>query len=89
MEGNYVTVTLCLYLCLCLSVTSRHSICRNGWTDRAGFWHGGFLWHILHCVATCKEIQVSVYKNKGTFLLISVLNSGLSIENFATTLRST
>ena len=37
--------------CVSLSVFVCHKsvLCRNGWTDRAGFWHGGFLQFILHC----------------------------------------
>ena len=40
--------------CVCLSI--HPSVChkpvfyRNDWTNRAGFWHGGFLPPIPHCV---------------------------------------
>jgi len=60
-----------LYFCLSLSVC--HVVCRNGRTNRAGFWCGGFLRPILHCV---KRKSVTS-KNKGTFLRNFVPNSGL------------
>jgi len=47
-----------------VSVTSRNGIETSA--DRAGFWHGGFLRSILHCV-----------KRVAYFLLNSVLKSGL------------
>jgi len=35
---------------VCLSVCHRSVFYRNGWTNRAGFWHGSFLPPVLHCV---------------------------------------
>ena len=55
------TLARVLTMALCLSVSV--SVCHksvfycSGWTDRAGFWHGGFFRSVLHCVL--KEIQVS------------------------------
>jgi len=42
---------LTMALCLCLSVCVCHKsvFCWSGWTDRAGFWHGGFFRPVLHC----------------------------------------
>ena len=57
---------------LCLSVCHKSEFYRNGWTNRAGFWHVSFLPPVLHCV---KKSVIS--KNKGTFLKNFVLNSGL------------
>jgi len=34
----------------CLSVHQKSAFYRNDWTNRAGFWHGGFLPLIPHCV---------------------------------------
>jgi len=31
-------VVLCLSVCVC----HKSVFCRNGWTNRAGFWHGNF-----------------------------------------------
>jgi len=33
-----------------LSVCYKPVLYRNGWTNRAGYWHGGFLPSIPHCV---------------------------------------
>jgi len=33
-----------------VSVCHKSVFCWNGWTNLAGFWHGSFLWPILHCV---------------------------------------
>ena len=57
--------------CTCLSVTSRCSW--NGWTNRTGFWRGGFLRPIQQCVLA----KFGYVQNNGTFLWNVVLNSGL------------
>jgi len=51
-----------------VSVCHKSVFYRNGWTNRAGFWHGSFLRPILHCVV----------KNSGSFE-----NKGISLWNFA------
>jgi len=64
--------TLAVALCLSvrLSLTSWYSI----WTDRACFWHGGFLRPVLkHCV----ERKLGISKNKVVSLQNFVPNSGL------------
>ena len=35
---------------LCPSVCHKSVFCWSGWTDRAGFWHGGFFRPVLHYV---------------------------------------
>ena len=37
----------CRYVCL--SVRHKSILYRNDWTNRAGFWHGGFLPTVTHC----------------------------------------
>ena len=59
-------------VCLCLSGCYKSVFCRNGWTDRAGFWFVGFFRPILHCVS-----DSGIYKNNGTSLWNFVQNSGL------------
>jgi len=68
-------VVVCLSVCLSLrpSVCHKPTLCRNDWTNRAGFWHGGFLPPILHCVIR----KFGISKNKGTSLSIFIPNSGL------------
>ena len=44
----YIAMALCLSVCL--SVCHKSVFYRNGWTDRAGFWHVGFFQPMLHCV---------------------------------------
>jgi len=52
------------YRAICIRRTSHGpvSVChtsvfyRNGWTNRAGFWHGTFLQPVLHCVK--KQIRL-------------------------------
>jgi len=39
---------LCLSVCVCLLQVG--VLYRNGWTNRAGFWHASFLPSVLHCV---------------------------------------
>jgi len=43
-----VCLSVCLYVCQ--SVCHKPVLCRNDWTNRAGFWHGGYLPPIPHCV---------------------------------------
>ena len=50
-------ISLCLSVCL--SVRHKPVLYRNGWTDRAGFWHGSFVPPIPRCY---KEIHIP--KNK-------------------------
>jgi len=38
------TLALCLSVCVC----HKSVFCRNGWTNRAGFWQGSFLPPIIH-----------------------------------------
>jgi len=59
---------------LCPSVCHKSEFCRNGWTNRAGFWHVSFLPPVLHCV---KRKLVYLHKNKGTSHWNFVLKSGL------------
>ena len=58
-----------------LSVWRKLALYRNDWTDRAGFWHRGFLPPILHCVI---KRNLGTSKNKGgpTWLWNFVPNSG-------------
>ena len=42
------TVIMCLSVCL--SIRHKLVMYRNDWTNRFGFWHGGFLPAIPHCV---------------------------------------
>ena len=48
----YATAVLAMGLCLSVPVSVRHKsvFYRNGWTNRAGFWHVSFLPTVLHCV---------------------------------------
>jgi len=39
-------------VCLCLCFCHKSEVCRNGWTNRAGFWHVSFLPPILVAVST-------------------------------------
>jgi len=52
MLARVLAMALCLSvcLCLCLSVCHKSEFYRNGWTNRAGFWHGSFFPTFLHCV---------------------------------------
>ena len=64
-----------------MSVRHKSVFCRNVRTDRADFWHGGFLRSILQTIqyVRCEKIS-GVNKNKRTSFRIFVLNSeGLSI----------
>ena len=36
--------------CVRQSVRHKPVLCRNDWTNRAGFWHGGFVPPIPNCV---------------------------------------
>jgi len=47
-DSAVLFMTLCLFVCL--SVCHKSVFYRNIWTDRADFWHGGFLRPIVHCV---------------------------------------
>ena len=40
----------CRRLSVRTSVSRKPVLCRNGWTNRAGFWHGSFLPPVPHCV---------------------------------------
>jgi len=60
---------------LCLSVRHKSVFYRNGWTNRAGFWHVSFLLPVLHCVK--RKYGYGYLQNKGTSLWNFVLNSGL------------
>jgi len=51
--------------------------CRNVWTDRARFWHEGFLRHVVYCVIKkfrCLQNKDTSVQNTSS----DVLNSGLS-----------
>ena len=71
---SYASALLAMGLCLsvCPSVRHKSVFYRNGWTNRAGFWHVSFLPPVLHCVKKFGYLQ-----NKGTSLWNFVLNSGL------------
>jgi len=66
-----LAMALCLYLSVCLSVTSRSSIETDEWIELVLAW--SFVPPILHCV----KKKFSIYKNKGTSLWNFVPNSGL------------
>ena len=71
----YASAVLAIGLCLsvCLSVSYKSVFYRNGWTNRASFWHVSFLPPVLHCV----KRKFGYLQNKGTSLWNFVLNSGL------------
>ena len=75
----YLSIAGTSYGLVSLSVSVCHKLAfyRNGWTDRAGFWHVtwlvGFVRPILHRAIR----KFSYLQNKGTFLWNFVLNSGL------------
>jgi len=71
---------LAMALCLCLSVCHKLVFYQNGYTNRAGFWHGSFL-----PTLSCKEIQVP---SKIKVLPSGTLLQTLDLENFATAYRS-
>jgi len=52
-----------VFVFLSASVCHKSVFYRKGWTDRAGFWHGGFFRPILHLVG-CKKFRY--LENKGT-----------------------
>ena len=53
----WLAVVLCLSVCLCLFISHKSVFYWSGWTDRAGFWHGG-LFRPVPCTLCFKEIQV-------------------------------
>jgi len=65
-------MALCLYVCLCLSVTSQCSVKRNERSNlvlgTAAFFDQSY---------TVFQGKSGIYKNKGTFLWNFALNSGL------------
>ena len=56
-----------------VSVYHKSEFYRNGRTNQAGFWHGGFLSPIQHCIVR----KFGYLQNKGTSVLNFVPNSGL------------
>ena len=66
MLARALAVAQCPLACVC----HKSVFCRNGWTNRAGFWHESFFPPVLHC----KEIQVPSGK-------IRVLPSGNAAPN--------
>ena len=60
------------WACVRLSVSVCHKsvFYRNGWTNRAGFWHLSFLPAVLHCV----KRKFGYLQNKGTSVWNFVLN---------------
>ena len=40
---RYATAVFAVVMSVCLSVRHKVALYRNDWTNRAGFWHGGFL----------------------------------------------
>jgi len=44
----------CRRMSICPFVHHKPVLCRNQWTNRAGFWHGGFLLPIPHCCVVRK-----------------------------------
>jgi len=58
---------------VCLSVNHSQIFYRNDWTNRAGFWLGGFLLYILHCF----ERKSGYFQNEGTSLWNFVPGFGL------------
>jgi len=62
-----LTVVVCPSVCLSVCPTVRHKpvLCRNDWTNRAGFWHGGSLPSIPYCVLR----KFGYVKKRGYFLL--------------------
>jgi len=49
------SLAMALCLSVCLSVCHKSVFYRKGWTDRVGFWHGGFFRPVIHG----KEIQIT------------------------------
>ena len=60
-----------VFVFLSASVCHKSVFYRKGWTDRAGFWHGGFFRPILHRVG-CNKFRY--LENKGTSCWKFVLN---------------
>ena len=48
--ARYMPAVVFVCLSVCLSVSHKPVLCLNDWTNRAGFWHDGFLPPIPHCV---------------------------------------
>ena len=49
MLARVLAMALCPSVRLSVSVRHKSEFYRNGWTNRAGFWHVSFLPSILHC----------------------------------------
>jgi len=47
-----IRLSVCMLVCMSVSVSQKSEFyrIRNGWTNRASFWHGSVLPPILHCV---------------------------------------
>jgi len=73
----YASAVLSMALCLSVRLSVRHKsvLYRNGWTNRAGFWHVSFLPPVLHSVLKGNSV---ISKNKGTSVWNFLLNSGLT-----------
>jgi len=78
-----VVVSLSVWLSVRSSVRHKPVLYRNDWTNRAGFWYGGFLPPIPHCaLKTFGYLQKLGYFPSGT------LSQTPDLENFATASRS-
>ena len=71
----YASAVLAMGMCLSVRLSVRHKsvFYRNGWTNRAGFWHLSFLPPVLHRV----KRKFGYFQNKGTSFWNFVQNSGL------------
>ena len=76
------TCTTCSYgpvfVCLCLSTVSVS--CQNVWMDRAGFWCGGFLCPILHCISRNSGVLQKEYFPQELYPKISGLGENLMLS---------
>jgi len=79
-----VVVCLSVWLSVRSSVRHKPVLYRNDWTNRAGFWYGGFLPPIPHCV-----LKTFGYLQKlGYFPSEGTLSQTPDFDNFATASRS-
>jgi len=67
----------------CLPVCHEPVLYRNDWTNRASFWHGGFLLSIRCCV-----IRKYAYLQKSGYFPLGLFPELRTLENFATASRS-
>ena len=76
----YASAVLAVARCLCVSVSPESH--RNGWTDEADFWRGGFLW-LAHAPCVLRKFGYL----KMSALFSNTLSQTMNLENFATACR--